>query len=98
LEQGLGSTVSALLTEIAPDRVSPPMPDDGAGVEPQGPAGALQRPADVHVVSGGDERRIEAADRLEALLPERHVAARDVLGLAIREQDVHGPARRMGDA
>ena len=47
---------------------------------------------------GDPELRVEAADRLEARLPEGHVAAGDVLGDLVGQQHVDRPAGRVGDA
>src|SRR3989475_10520889 len=55
------------------------MPDDGGRrVADESPAVA-EPPAYVDVIAGGSEHRVESADRLERVLPERHVASRDVL-------------------
>ena len=70
------------------------MQDDRAGAEAECPAGLLQAPADVDVVAGDPELLVEAADRLQGRLAEGHVAAGDVLGLAVGEQDVDRPAGR----
>src|SRR2546422_5186469 len=70
------------------------VPNHGGGTEAQRPASLLQPPAHVHVVSGDAEPWVEPADRLETRFTERHVAAGDVLRLAIGEEDVHRPARR----
>ena len=60
------------------------MPDHRGRAEADRPPRVLKPPADVDVVAGGAERRVEAADRCKRRAPERHVAARDVLGLACR--------------
>src|SRR5205807_8812667 len=85
LEHRFGSAIADLLLPIGAERVAAVMPDHGGGMKAQGPPPLLQAPADVDVVPGGAELRIEPADRLEAFLPERHVAAGDVLRLAIAE-------------
>ena len=74
------------------------VPDHGGRVEPERPAAFLKLPAHVHVVAGDAELRIEPADRFEARFAERHVAAWDVLRLAVGKEHVHGTARRIGDA
>src|SRR5207253_5575689 len=48
--------------------------------------------------AGGAELRVEPSDRLEAGFAERHVAARNVFGLTVTQEDVNGPARRARDA
>ena len=67
---------SDLLPEVAAHRARA----GGAGrprrAEADRPAPLLEPPADVDVVAGDPELRIEAADRLERLAPEGHVAAR----------------------
>src|SRR5207302_8220229 len=55
-------------------------------------------PAEVDVVSGNAELRLEPADLLQRLLAKRHVAAGDVLGLAIGDQHVNRGAWRVGEA
>ena len=47
---------------------------------------------------GHAELRVEAADLLERLTAEGHVAPREVLGLAVGEQHVDRAAGRLGDA
>ena len=74
------------------------VPDHGGGAEAQRRATFLQPPARVHVVTRSTELRIEPADRLETGFAERHVASGDMLGLAVGQQDVNGPARRTRDA
>src|SRR5262249_2367926 len=90
--------VAVLLLEVGADRVAAPVPDQRGRVEAERPAARLQAPADVDVVAGGPELRVVAADRVEAVAPKGRVAARDVLGHAVGQQDVHGPARRVVDA
>ncbi len=68
------------------------MPDRRGRMEADRPAAFLQAPADVHVVTRHSELQVEAPDRLEARFAERHVAAGDVFGFAIGEQDVHRTA------
>ena len=69
-------------------RGPPVVPDHRGGAEADPPARVLEPPADVHVVAGHPERRVESTDRRERRAPERHVAARDVLGLGVRQQHV----------
>src|SRR5438067_6468350 len=92
LEQRLCPPIALLLAPEVPDRVAPVVPHERRWAEPQGPALLLEPPAEVHVVAGRPEARVPAVDRLERLPPERAVAARDVLGLAIRQEDVDRPA------
>src|SRR5207249_12290752 len=51
---------------------------------------------DVHVVPSGDEQLVESPDALEGLLPEGHVAARDVLCPVVGHQDVDRVAGTLG--
>ena len=94
LQHRLGAPVADLLPPVGAQRVPAVVPHQGGGVEAERPAALQQPPAHVDVVPGGAELRIESADRLEAAFPERHVAAGDVLGLAIVQQHVDGTARR----
>ena len=74
------------------------MPDHRRGAEGDHPAGLADAPAQIHVVAGDAESRIEPAQIAQRLGAERHVAAGDVLGLAVGEQDVGRPAGGLGDA
>ena len=74
------------------------MPDDRARVEAEGPPPLAQPPADVDVVPGGPELRVEPLDLQERRPSERHVAARDVLGFLVGEQDVDGPPGALATA
>ena len=65
LEQRLGLAVAVLLLPVRADRVAAVVPDHGRGAEAERPAALLEPPADVDVVAGGAELRVEAADRLE---------------------------------
>src|SRR5207302_3639473 len=98
LQYRLRPAVPDLLPPVGADRVPAVVPDHGGRAEAERPAPRLEPPADIHVVAGGPELRVEAADRLEAGLAERHVAAGDVLRLAVGQEDVNGPARRPRDA
>src|SRR2546428_3164849 len=86
LEERLRPPVSRLLLPVGAHGVAPVVPDHGAGVEAQGPALLAEPPADVHVVARRTELGIESPDGLEGDLPERHVAAGDVLGFPVREE------------
>src|SRR5205807_7737548 len=78
LEHGLRPAVADLLLPVGAQRVASMMPHHGGGVEAERPAALLQPPGHVHVVAGGAELRVEAAERLEARLPAGHVAAWDM--------------------
>src|SRR4030095_10688716 len=94
----LGLAVSELLPEIAPHRVPAPVGDHGSRAEPERLSGVLQAPADVDVVPGGPELLVEAADPLQRRPAEGHVAAGEVLGLAVADQNVDRGPRRGADA
>src|SRR5207247_10344306 len=87
-EERLRLPVAELLLRIRAQGVAPVMPDHRGRVEPDRPATFAQPPADVHVVAGSPELRIESADRFEARPAERHVAPGDVLGLPVGQEYV----------
>ena len=76
-ELPLGLAVIVLLLPEAADAVAAVVPDHRAGGEAERPAAFLDPPADVDVVAGDRELRIEAADGAQAFGAERHVAARE---------------------
>ncbi len=90
--------VADLLAPVRLYRCTVVMPDERGGRKADSPAASLQSPAHVDIVAGAEIDRIEAADRDERLAPERHVAARDVLGDPIVQQDVRRAAGSAGDA
>ena len=73
------------------------MQDDRSRAEADRRPLLLETPADVDVVAGDPELRIEAPHRLQRLAPEGHVAPGDVLGDFVGEQDVGRPARSARD-
>ncbi len=73
------------------------MPHDGARMEAERPPSLAQPPADVHVVAGGSELVVESPDLQQRRPSERHVAAGDVLGFLVGEEDVNRSAGRVGD-
>src|SRR5439155_20366728 len=97
-EQRLGLSVTALLLPISEHGVTAVVPHHSGRVKPESPSLLLQPPAHIYVVAGHTELRIEPADGLEARLPERHVAAGDMLGFPVGKEDVYGPTRRVGHA
>ena len=98
LEHRLRPAIPYLLLPVGSDRIAAVVPDHSRRVESQRPPPLLQPPTHVHVVAGDPELWIEAADRREARLANGHVAARDVLGLPVGDEDVTGSARRAGYA
>src|SRR5881397_3980805 len=73
------------------------VPDHGSRVETQRPALLLQLPAHIDVVASDAELRIEPPYRLQGSFAKRHVTAREVLRLLVREQDVDWATRGVGD-
>src|SRR5262245_33941398 len=78
LEQGLCLTVAELLFHVGAKRVPAMVPDHRRGAEAHREARVPEPPADVDVVAGPAEARIEPPDRLQGRLPEGHVAAGNV--------------------
>ena len=70
------------------------MPDDSRGTEGDDLSLLLQSPAEIHVVSGFAVFGIEAADLFKGPFEKRHIAAGDVFGHHVGEQDVAGSAGR----
>ena len=93
----LSASVSSLLLQISEHRVSPVMPHHCCGVETDLPPALLQSPADINIIPGRAELRIKTPNDLKGCLSERHVAARNVLSLLIRQQNVDGTAGSIGD-
>src|SRR5215210_5959524 len=84
-QQCLGLTVATLLLPVRAYRVAAVVPDNRRGAEPQRPTALPQPPADIDVVTGNPEARIERANLFEVRFTKSHVATRDVLSLSIRE-------------
>ena len=91
VEERLRLPVTHLLLEVRLHRVAPIVPDGRRGAEADGVVAVLEPPAEVDVVPGGGEDRLEAADILERLLGERHVAAGNVLRDLVVQEDVRRP-------
>src|SRR5207237_3421138 len=98
LQDRLRSAVPALLLPVRAHRAPGVVPDHGPCAESQRPFALLQPPAHVDVVAGHAKLRIEPANRLEGLLAERHVAARDVFSFTIAQQDMNRAAWGARDA
>src|SRR5215207_6678844 len=88
LQQRFGLAVALLLLPVSSDRVAAVVPDQRRRIEAEGPPPLLESPADIHVVTRHPESRVEAADRLELVFPEGHIAARNVFGYIVRQQEV----------
>src|SRR6266508_4374483 len=69
------------------------MPDLRGRVEGDLPAEVDDLPAEVDVVAGGRVHRVEAAHLVEDFSPEGHVAARQVFGPVVADEDVDWTAR-----
>src|SRR5438094_9429303 len=98
LQEPLGPAVAHLLSPERAHRVAAMVPDHGRRAEPQRLPAFPQPPAQVDIVSGDTELRIEAAHRLEAGLADGHVAPWNVLRFLIGHEHVSGVARRLGNA
>ena len=98
LEHGLRATILALLAPVGTDRTPRLVPNESRGAETEPMSGRQETPADVDVVAGDAELGTKPANLLERPLAERHVAARDVLGLPVGDQHVNRGARRVGEA
>src|SRR4051812_13442656 len=72
-------SVALLLFEVIGDRRAPVMPDKSGGTESEAVFRLLQAPANVHIISGLAENRIEASDFLQSPFIKGHVAPRDML-------------------
>src|SRR5207237_9654435 len=87
-QKRLGFAIALLLAQISANGIAAMVPDDRRGIEHQRPTLLLQTPTDIHVVTGDAKLRVKSANRLQARLAERHIAARNVFRLAIGKQDV----------
>ena len=74
------------------------MPDERRWCESDPLMLGLQAPAHVDVIARAQVDRIETIDGKQRVAAERHVAAGNVFGDPIIEQDVRGPAGRTRDA
>src|SRR6266568_7024605 len=93
-QHGLGLAVAELLFEIGADGRAAIVPDESRGAEADLIASLLQAPAEIDVVSGPAEDGIEAADFSQSPFVEGHIAAGDVLGLAIGKHHMGGATGR----
>jgi hypothetical protein len=82
-QQHLGHGIALLLPPVRANRIAAMVPDHGGRAVAQRPARLPQPPAHVDVVASGAKLWIESTDRLQVGLTERHVAARNMLGLLI---------------
>ena len=94
IDERLGLAIAALLLEIGADGVAAEMPDDRRRAEPDRVAGVLKAPADVDVITSRAVDRVKAAERQQRVAAERHIAAGNVLGNLVADQDMRWPAGR----
>src|SRR5215475_11229457 len=74
------------------------MPNHRARVKRDLPAALQQLPANIHIVAGAPEARIESPDLSEHVLAEGAIASGNMFGLAIRQQYMNRAAGSMGNA
>jgi len=91
-QKRLGPAVANLLFPVSPNPLSAMMPNHRAGIEAYLKARLLNPPADVHIISGHAELRIESSDDLQYTFAKRHVAAWNVLRIAVGYENMRGPA------
>lgn len=96
-EQTLGFAIAILLAQIGSDRMAAVVPDEGSRVPGDFPAFLLNPPADIDVVARTFENRVKTADFFQRPFPEGHVAAGDVLGGLVIQEDRCRSARRGHD-
>jgi len=91
-EEGFGVAVAILLFEVAGEGGAAAVPDEGGGGEGELPVGIEEAPAEIDIVAGGAELFAEAADALEGGAADGEVAAGEVFGAGVVEEDVGGGA------
>src|SRR5215469_11405115 len=96
-EQRLCLCIALLLLQITAQAAAAVMPYDRRWRETYGPATLLQSPAEVDVIPCNAKTGIEASDLQELVASIGHVAAGDVLGDAVRQQNVNRTARGVCD-
>src|SRR5579884_3285846 len=94
IDERLCLAIAALLVDVGLRRVAAEMPDRRRRAEADDMAGVLKPPADIDVVAGRAIDRVEAAQPEQRVAAEGHVAAGDVLGDLVADQDVGRPPRR----
>ena len=93
VQQGLGLAIAGLLLEVRTRVLAAMMPDERPRREGDQEPLMLETPADIHVVAGLAKLGIEPVDRLEDLAAKSHVAAGDMLGDLVAQQDMRRLAR-----
>ena len=86
IDERFGFAVTTLLCAVSRHRISAEVPNNGSGAETDRVAGVLETPADVDIVAGGAIDGVKSAKLKQHVAPERHVAARDVLGDLVADQ------------
>jgi hypothetical protein len=87
-QKRLGPAVANLLFPVSPNPLSTMMPNHRAGIEAYLKARLLNPPADVHIISGHAELRIKSSDELQYTFAKRHVAAWNVLRIAVGDENM----------
>src|ERR687887_396910 len=87
-EHRLRFPIPHLLFEIRLDGLAPVMPHEGCRTEADGIAEILQSPANIDIIPSGGIGWIKSPNLDECILAEGHVAAWDVLGGLIVEQNM----------
>src|SRR6266550_965986 len=97
-QQSLCLCVTSLLFQIATKRTAAVMPHNGRRRKTDGPATLLQSPTNIDIISRDAKPWVEASDLEQPFTSIGHVAARDMLGHAIRKQNVNRTSGRICDA
>jgi hypothetical protein len=97
LQKRLGDPIANLLPPERADGRSAMVPDQRRRAESKPVPAFEQPPADVDIISRRPVGRVESGNLIERPLPERHVAARDVLGGLIVQHDLSRATRRPKD-
>src|SRR5690348_429067 len=87
-------SITVLLFQVITDCRTPEMPDKCGRAETNFMPGLLQAPAEVHVISCLHKDGIESSNLFQDGFIKGHVAARDVLGLAVGKHDSRWTAGR----
>ena len=94
-EECLGFRICLLLLPIGANGSPPVVPNHRGWAEPQAPATLLQTPADIDIVSSHPKARIKTSDCAKPVQTEGHIAARDVFGNLVCEEDMHRSTGRV---
>src|SRR5262249_6153039 len=97
-EQRLGLAVPLLLFPIGFHDIAPVVPDKSPRVKANRAACLLHAPAQINVVARDPENGITAANLLQDVVPERHVAARNMFCHAVGKKNVDWATWCVGNA